>query len=174
MAFPRDMMLGEGVFSFRDAGSTGAWTDVGATRGGGVFHMAREYRKRAADGDRGWVKGRVAIDNEETTLTIRSLEMLPDNINDFHPAMTSSAGSNLTTITSNLVIADGDYKAVKFTGKTDGGNACVATLNYALNMADLNWEFLDKNEVVEELVFTAFSLEATTSVPEWSFTMATT
>jgi hypothetical protein len=174
MAFPRDMILGEGIFSYREAGSTTSWTDIGAVRGGGVFHVERTYRRRAADGDFGFVKGRIAIDEEVATLTIRALEVLPAALDDFYPAMTSSSGSNIVTLTSNLVIASGDYKAVKFTGKTDGGNACVATLNYALNMSPLNFEFLDKNEVVPELVFTACSLEATTTVPEWSFTMATT
>ena len=174
MSFPRDMVLGEGTFYFKDAGSTGSYTPIGAVRGGGKWNVKRVFRKREADGDRGWVKGRVAIDDEEATLTIRVLELVPGNLNDFHPGLSSSEGANLTTITSTLVVADGDYKDVRFTGKTDGGNAVNITINYGLNMSDINWELLDKNEVVEELVFTAFSLEATTSVPQWSVTYVTT
>lgn len=174
MSFPRDMILGEGVFSFGDAQTTSALTDIGAVRGGGVFHVERTYRRRAADGDFGFVRGRIAIDEEIATLTIRALELTPANLNDFYPAMFSSAGGSLTTIKSTLVIADGDYKKVRFTGKTDGGNAVQITLDNAINMSPLNWDLLDKNEVVPELVFTACSLEATTTVPSWDLTMATT
>jgi hypothetical protein len=88
--------------------------------------------------------------------------------------MLSSAGANLTTITGAMEIASGDYKKVRFTGKTDGGNAVQITLDNAINMAPLNWELLDKNEVVAELVFTACALEASTTVPSWTITIATT
>ena len=48
------------------------------------------------------------------------------------------------------------------------------TLDNAINMSPLNWELLDKNEVVAELVYTATSLEATTSTPCWDVVMSTT
>jgi hypothetical protein len=174
MAFPRDMILGEGTFAYGEALTTAALTTIGAVRGGGVFNVTRTYRKREADGDYGWVKGRIAIDEEIATLTVRALEILPAAINDFYPAMFSSAGGSLTTIKSTLSIVSGDYKKVQFTGRTDGGNAVQITLDNAINMAPLNWEFLDKGEVVPELVFTSCSLEATTTTPEWTLTMATT
>lgn len=174
MSFPRDMILGEGVFSYGAAGSTSALTDIGAIRGGGVFNVERTFRRRSADGDFGFVKGRIAIDEEVATLTIRALEFLPAGLDDFYPGMTSSAGASLTTLTSNLVIADGDYKKVRFTGKTSGGNAVQITLDQAINMAPIKWDLLDKNEVVSELVYTCCSLEATTTSPQWTVTMATT
>ena len=174
MSFPRDMFLGEGTFSIGAALTTSALVDIGAVRGGGVFRVERTYRKREADGDFGWVKGRIAIDEETATLTIRALEMYSSNLAMFYPGMMSSAGANLTTIKSNLVIADGDYTKVRFTGRTNGGNAVQVTLDNAINMSPLNWEFLDKNEVVSELIFTACSLEATTTVPSWDVTIATT
>ena len=174
MAFPRDMILGEGTFSIAAALSTSTMVDIGAVRGGGVFRVERTYRKREADGDFGFVKGRIAIDNETATLTIRALEMYSSNLSSFYPAMMSSAAANLTTLKSTLEIATGDYKKVRFTGRTDGLNAVQVTLDNAINMGPLNWEFLDKNEVVAELVFTACSLEATTTVPSWDVTFATT
>ena len=174
MSFPRDMILGEGVFSFGEAATTAALTDIGAVRGGGIFNVVRTYRKVAADGDFGFVNGRIKIDEEVATLTIKALELVPGNLNDFFPALTSSAGGSLTTITSNLVIAAGDYKKVRFTGKTEGGNAVQITLDYAINMAPLKFDLLDKNEVVAELVYTCTSLEASTTVPQWTLTMATT
>jgi hypothetical protein len=174
MSFPRDMILGEGVFSIAEALSTTTMVDIGAVRGGGNFNVTRTYRKREADGDFGFVKGRIAIDDEVATLTIRALEMYSSLISSFYPAMMSSKGANLTTIKSTLDIASGDYKRVRFTGRTDGGNAIQVTLDNAINMAPLNWDFLDKNELVAELVFTATSLEATTTVPSWDVTIATT
>jgi hypothetical protein len=168
------MILGEGTFSFGAALTTGALTDIGAVRGGGAFNVTRTYRKRVADGDFGFVKGRIAIDEEVATLTIRALDMFSSTISTFYPAMNSSAGSGLTTITGLMEIAAGDYKKVRFTGRTDGGNAVQITLDNAINMAPLNWDLLDKNEVVAELVYTACALEATTSVPQWTVTIATT
>ena len=174
--FPRDMILGEGIFSIGDALTTSALTDIGATRGGGKFTVTRTYRRRAADGDFGFVKGRIAIDEEVATLTLRALELLPANINDFFPAITEavSTTTGLYTLTSNLVISTNDYQKVRWTGKTDGGNAVQITLDNALNMAPIDLNLLDKDEVVPELIFTATSLEATTTVPCWEITMATT
>jgi len=174
MSFPRDMILGEGIFSYGDALTTATLTDIGAVRGGGVLHIERTYRKRLADGDYGYVKGRIAIDEEVATLSIKALEFLPAAIDDFYPAVTSSAGGSVTTITGKMAIASGDYKKVKFTGKTDGGNAVTITLDNAINLNPLNWELLDKDEVVDELVFTACSLEASTTVPSWTIELATT
>ena len=174
MSFPRDMLLGEGIFAYGDALTTATLTTIGATRGGGVFNVVRDYRAQAADGDFGFVKGRIAIDKETATLTIKALEFLPAALNDYFPALTADSTTNLTTITSNLVIASGDYKKVQFTGKTAGGNAVQITLDNAINMEPLNFEFLDKDEVVADLKFTATSLEATTTVPCWTLTMATT
>jgi hypothetical protein len=168
------MVLGEGVFSIGDALTTSALTDIGAVRGGGKWTVTRTYRRQKADGDYGFVKGRIAIDEEVATLTIRALELLPANLDDFYPALMSSAGANLTTIKSTLTVADGDYKKVQFTGRTHGGHAVQITLDNALNMAPIDWNLLDKDEVVPELVFTATSLEATTTVPCWELTMATT
>ena len=174
MSFPRDMILGEGIFSYGEALTTTTLTDIGAVRGGGALNIARTYRKREADGDFGFVKGRIAIDGETATLTIRSLEFLPAAMDDFYPAMTTATTTSVTTITGNVVVASGDYKKVQFTGKTDGGNAVTITLDNAINMNPLNWELLDKNEVVDELVFTACSLEASTTVPSWTIEFATT
>ena len=168
------MILGEGVFNIADALSTAAGVDIGAVRGGGALNIARVYRKRAADGDFGFVKGRIAIDEETATLTIRVLEMFSSNITSFYPAMTATSTTNLTTFTGKSEIASGDYKRVRFTGRTDGGNVVQVTLDNAINMAPLAWEFLDKNEVVAELVFTATSLEASTTLPSWTVTFATT
>jgi len=174
MSFPRDMILGEGIFSIGEALTTSSLTDIGATRGGGTFNVDRTYRKRAADGDYGFVKGRIAIDDETATLTIKALEMYSSNLTSFYPAITSSVGAALTTIKSNLAIASGDYQKVRWTGKTDGGNAVQVTLDNAVNMSPIKWEFLDKDEIVSELVFTACSLEATTTVPSWDVSIATT
>ena len=174
MASPRDIMLGRGTFYYGTAQTTSALTAIGAIRGGGVFRRELTFRKIEADGDYGWVRGRVAIDEEVATLALRALEWLPGAIDDFYPAMNSSAGSGVTTLTGLLAVADGDYKKVQFVGQTIGGNAITITVDNAINMGPLNWEFLDKDEVVDEIVFTATSLEATTTTPSWTVALATT
>ena len=174
MASPRDILLGDGLFSFREAGTTTSYTDVAVTRGGGNFSVNNTYRNQEADGDRGPVQGRIAIDEQIATLTMRALELVPGNINDFYPAMNSSAGAAITTLTGLMEIASGDYKQVKWTGRTKGGNAVNIDVNYAINMEPLSWDLIDKDEVVPELVFTSCYTEALTSTPNWTVTFATT
>jgi len=173
MSSPRDIILGDGIFSIAAALST-TMVDIAVTRGGGNFNVTNTFRKQEADGDRGWVKGRIAIDEQVASLTLRALEILPANINKFYPAMESSAGGSLTTIRGLLEVASGDYQKVRFTGKTKGGNAVQITVDNAINMEPWNWDLIDKNEVVPELKYTATSLEASTSTPSWDVTMATT
>jgi len=174
MASPRDIILGDGIFSYGDALTTATLTDIAVTRGGGNFTVTNTFRQQLADGDFGFVKGRIAIDEQVATLTVRALEMLPAAVNDFYPAMNSSAGAAVTTITGLMEVAAGDYKKVKWTGNTKGNNAVTITVDNAINMDPLSWDLIDKDEVVPELVFTATSLEASTSTPSWTVEFATT
>ncbi len=49
---------------------------VALTRGGGKFTVTREFRNINADGDRGPVKGRIALDGSTATLTLSALQIL--------------------------------------------------------------------------------------------------
>lgn len=59
---------------------------VALTRGGGKFTVTREFRNINADGDRGPVKGRIALDASTATLTLSALQILT-KITDLYPAI---------------------------------------------------------------------------------------
>lgn len=48
-----------------------------------------------------------------------------------------------------------DYKAVKWVGKTKGGNAVTITMNKAINLGDIDWTMAEKDDVVAALTFTS-------------------
>ena len=77
-----EIILGAGVFYI---GSTA----VALTRGGGSFTVEREFREINADGDRGAVKGRVALESSRAKLTMNILSMLT-RLTDIYPAVAAS------------------------------------------------------------------------------------
>lgn len=75
----KEILLGLGVFAIDG-------TDVALVRGGGAFKIEREYRDILADGDKGSVKDRIAIDTERAKLSMNALTMLA-SIKAMYPAL---------------------------------------------------------------------------------------
>lgn len=142
-----DIMLGYGVFSV-------GGVDVALTRGGGQFMVERTYKEILADGDYGPVKGRIRKDASRAKLVIRALEVIADSIPKMYPSMNIS-GTTTKTITGATDIVDADYQTVTFTGKTVSGKDIIITLSNAINLENLDWALVDKDEVVPEITYTA-------------------
>lgn len=155
-----DIILGYGVFNI-------GGVDVALTRGGGQFMVERTYKEIVADGDYGPVKGRIRKDGSRAKLVVRSLEVLVDNIPKMYPAM-SSTGTTSKTITGANDVADSDYTTVTFTGKTASGKDVIITLNNAINLDNLDWSLLDKDEVVPAVTFTAAYDPNNRKIEPWS------
>lgn len=155
-----DIILGYGVFSV-------AGVDIALTRGGGQFMVERTYKEILADGDYGAVKGRVRKDGSRAKLVVRALEVIVDNIPKMYPAM-SSTGTTAKTITGAADISDSDYQTVTFTGKTVSGKDIIITLQNAINLENLDWALVDKDEVVPEITYTAAYDPNTRTVEPWS------
>lgn len=81
----KEILLGLGVFAIDG-------TDVALVRGGGQFTVEREFRDIVADGDKGSVKGRIAIDSERAKLKMNVLTMLT-SIKSMYPAIAETAGA---------------------------------------------------------------------------------
>lgn len=81
----KEILLGLGVFAIDG-------TDVALCRGGGQFTVEREFRDIAADGDKGSVKDRIAIDSERAKLKMNVLTMLT-SIKSMYPAIVETAGA---------------------------------------------------------------------------------
>ena len=156
-----NIILGEGVFAIDG-------TDIALTRGGGSFTVEREYRVIEADGDLGPVQGRIRKIRSVAKLTLNALEILPANIPKFYPALnedtTTTPGTSIITATDDIQSAD--YQpTVTWTGKTKAGKAVTITLNNAINLENIQWDLIDKEEIVPEITYTATYTEGSTAEP---------
>ena len=148
------IVLGEGVFAING-------TDIGLTRGGGQFTVTREYRRITADGDRGPVKGRIRLVSSEATLQINQLEIMVDDLAKFFPATKVTTATGETTFTGKKDVEATDYQpTVTWTGRTADGRACIITLKNAINLGNLQWTMAERDEVVQQVTFTATYDEA--------------
>lgn len=64
-------------------------------------------------------------------------------------------------------ITDNDYKAVKWKGKTKGGQAITIEFPEAINMGNIDWTMADKDDTVAQIVMTAvYDNTDTTSISD--------
>jgi len=166
-ASPNNIVLGDGVFAI-------GTTAVGLTRGGGSFVVEREYRKIEADGDYGPVKGRVRKVESVAKLTMNVLELLPANLPKLYPATEVVSPGDPETWKAKEEVDDADYQDVTWTGKTKGGRPVVITLQNAINLENIDWSLVDKEEAVPEVTYTAAYDEASRKDEPWDVEFAPT
>ena len=158
---PNDIILGDGVFAI-------GVTDVGLTRGGGTLTIEREYRTIGADGDYGPVKGRMRKIKSVAKLAMNALEILTTNIPKMYPATQITTLIGTDTITGKVDIEDADYNdTITWTGKTTGGRSVVITLKNAINLENIEWGMVDKEEIVSALTYTAAYDPTTRTIEPW-------
>ena len=146
---PNDIILGDGVFAI------GA-VDVGLTRGGGTLTIERGYRTIEADNDYGPVKGRIRKITSVAKLLMNALEILTTNIPKMYPATKVTTELGTDTITGKADIEDADYNdTITWTGKTMSGRSVIITLKNAINLENIEWGIVDKEEIVAALTYTA-------------------
>ncbi|MER2108191.1 MAG: hypothetical protein ABS949_14755 [Solibacillus sp.] len=80
-----EILLGLGVFAIDGK-------DVALCRGGGTFKIEREFRDIVADGDKGSVKDRIALDAERAKLSMNALTMLA-SLDSLYPALNVAEGA---------------------------------------------------------------------------------
>ena len=146
-ATPTKVLLGMGVFKIGE-------TAVGLTRGGGQFTVEREYRPIVADGDRGKYKDRIVMDTSIPKLKFSGLEVI-GNIGNFYPGIdtTVETPTGSTTVTGTGAIITTDYKEVTWTGETKAGKQCVITVHDAINLDNIDWALVEKDEVIPACTF---------------------
>jgi len=156
-----DIILGDGVFAI------GA-VDVGLTRGGGMLTVEREYRTIEADGDYGPVKGRLRKSKSVAKLLMNALEILTTNIPKMYPATKVTTELGTDTVTGKADVEDADYNdTITWTGKTIAGRSVVITLKNAINLENIEWGIVDKEEIVAALNYTATYDPATRTIEPW-------
>ena len=76
------------------------------------------------------------------------------------------------TIKGNGAVADGDFKAVTYVGKTKSGKSVTISLTNAINLGDIDWTFAEKDDTVPQIVFTAaYAADATGTDEPWTVTL---
>lgn len=170
MATADKILLGYGVVTVNG-------TPIGLTRGGSVFTVEREFRQIEADGDKGFVKGRIMIDSEVPKLTVNALELFTAaDMTKYYPGVsitpTPTATPTKDVFTSTLKIIAGNHNDVKWEGKTKDGKVVTIIVKDAINMSNLEWTLEDKNEVVPSLEFTGTYTEAARETACWSVEFA--
>ena len=161
------IILGDGVFAING-------TDVARTRGGGKFVIEREYREILADGDYGPVKSRIRKIRSVAKLTLNALTMLSTNMDKFYPSTevdTSAVGENVWNAKAD--IADTDYQdTVSWTGNTKGGQQVYIEIQNGINLENIDWDMVDKEEVIAEITYTATYDENNRTVEPWNVEFA--
>lgn len=160
------ILLGDGVFSI-------AGVDVALTKGGGKWSVEREYKPIEADGDMGPVKGRIRKLKSVAKLVMNALEIIPTDMSKYYPAMTVTSVAASDTITGAEDIEDTDYNTVTWTGVTIDGIEVVITLENAINLENIEWELVDKEEVIPELTYTAAYLSTARKTEPWNVVFPT-
>jgi hypothetical protein len=180
VSVPNDIIFGDGVFSIGQ--TTSAMIDIGLTRGGGAFTIEREYRVIEADGDFGPVKQRIRITKSVAKLNMKALELIPYRMDEYYPSMSASATAAITggvtgTLTGNPLssnISSADYSFVTWTGYSKGGTRTYIELQNAINLENISWPLVDKDEVVADLTFTATYLSSQRTTEPWKVVFTST
>lgn len=124
-----------------------AGNTLGATRGGGNFNVTRDVRRPDIDGIRYPWKGGTFVDSADAYLATTLVEASPDNfVVGLGSGVKTTAGAK-TTVKMNTMIADTDYlENLCWVGDIADGRLVVIVLYNALNTADFQFTFQDKNE----------------------------
>ena len=136
-------------------------TLIGPTRGGGNFKVERTYRNIEHDGEKGDTMGLVSVDDENATLTVKSLNASLNTFADKLPGakITSDPVSNkVTKIESGKlgVISEDCYiDNVTLFGQKVGGNFVKITIKRALDKNGLAFSAVQKAEEEIELALKA-------------------
>lgn len=168
-ATPTNIIFGEGVVSIDGK-------PIGLTKDGAKFTVEYAYRAIEADGDKKKVKGRIVKDSAVAKLEINHLEVLTDLVK-LHPGLnvdtTTKEGYTIIRGT-NGIDDENDYHKVSFKGKTKDGRECEVAIDEAINLENLEWEFKDKNEVVDKATFEGVEDEEDDGTDEgWSIAYKT-
>lgn len=133
---------------------------LGATRGGGSFNVTRQRRTPDIDGIRYPFVGGEFVDSSDAHLSATLVEATPENFKLALGSATMTTSGKVTTIKMNTAIADTDYltNLVWVGDLADGRLVCIELLN-ALNTADLQFTFTDKNEGTLAVEFHAHQAE---------------
>lgn len=165
-AKPTNIVFGEAVFLIDDV-------LIGLTRDGGKFTVENSYRQIEADGDRMKVKGRIHKESGIPKIEISHLEILTE-IDKIHPGLIvdTETKPGYTIIRGSGKVNDElDYHKVTIKGVTKDNREFEASIDEAINLENIDWEFKSKGEVIDKAIFEGVEKEEQEDTDEgWSVT----
>jgi len=154
IADPLNELLGAGAvyFNYDEEGETA----VGATKGGSVFNVERQYYESEQDGAYGPIKGDKTKIRVVPMLTVNAMEIMPDNVKKFYAGMdVDDSNTEYVEMRERLEIKDEDYlKNVAFVGETKDGKDVVIIIENPLGDGETDISIEAKENVVPEIQFT--------------------
>ena len=142
--------------------------EIGVTRGGSVFNVAKEMRPIEFDGKRGETKGLTVKESEDARLTVNFAEITKQNL------MFALAGADFQVLANGLTIVKPgtclrlkDYIDNVFLIATHGTrqNPIGILLEDILNMADFELSVQDRDEVNPNFEFAAHYTPGSDIIP---------
>ena len=173
MSVPNDIILGDGVFAVGGSAGGTAFTTIGLTRGGGIFTVEREYRQIEADGDYGPVRNRIRLIRDVAKLNMKNLEIVPLDMDLYYPSISANgttAGVTATGAGLTSGVTSSDFTSITWTGYTKAGKAVTILLDNGINLENINWDLVDKTEIINELTYTAAYHETARTTVPWKIT----
>ena len=131
---------------------------LGATRGGGEFHVTREMRQVEADGGRYRFVGDTSVDSADAYLSTTLLETgNPEVLKAAIGTAEATTTGAKTVMKMRSRITENDYiPNLCWVGDVADGGFCIIHLLNAFNTTDLTLAFTDKNEATLPVEFHAF------------------
>lgn len=134
---------------------------IGPTRGGGNFKAERTYRNIEYDGQKGDTQGLVSIDDENATLTVKTLNASMNTFADKLPGANITRDPETNKITKieagslGLIKEDSYIKNITLFGQKVGGKFVKITIQRALDKNGLDFSAVQKAEGEIELAYRA-------------------
>lgn len=134
---------------------------VGPTRGGGNFKVERTYRNIEYDGQKGDTQGLVTVDDENATLTVKTLNASMQTFADKLPGAKITRDQESQKITKieagslGIIKEDAYIKNVTLFGQKVGGKFVKITIRRALDKNGLDFSAVQKAEGEIELAYKA-------------------
>ena len=134
---------------------------IGPTRGGGNFKVERTYRTIEYDGMKGDTQGLTTVDDENATLTVKTLNASLDTFAEKLPGAKitrESSGQKITKIESGslgIIPDDANIKNVTIFAQLINGEFRKITIYRALDKNGLDFSAVQKAEGEIEMAYRA-------------------
>lgn len=134
---------------------------IGPTRGGGNFKVERTYRNIEYDGQKGDTEGLTTVDDENATLTVKTLNASMNTFADKLPGAKitrDTTSKKITKIESGslgIIPEEAYIKNVTLFGQKVGGKFVKITIQNALDKNGLDFSAVQKAEGEIELAYRA-------------------